>query len=117
VTTDPPRQPHETITRADRFRLLLLLNSPDASETVKSVLPTVAALLSDYLSRLPAKVVYNVSTNEWLANGSRFLCTNDLSGFGPNSVNLMVLAATQEQMFAWRKSREYLIPILVEAET
>jgi hypothetical protein len=112
--TTTPRQPHETITREDRFRVLLLLNSPDASQTVKSVLPTVNALLSDYLHRLPAKVVYNVATKEWLANGSRFVTTNDMSGWGPLSGQLAVLALTTEQMFALDKAREYLIPILIE---
>jgi hypothetical protein len=79
------------------------------------VLPTVNALLSDYLHRLPAKVTYSADTGEWLANSSRFLCTDAMSGYGPLSGSLPVMALTQADRAALNKGREYLIPFLVEA--
>ena len=42
--TTPERQPHETITRSDRLRMLLWLNGPDTPQSIKDVLPTINAL-------------------------------------------------------------------------
>jgi hypothetical protein len=112
---------HYPIARDERRNMLAILNAPDVRTAIAefdpSIMGTVNALLSDYLLRRPTLLKYDSDpgVGEWLADGSRWVPTDNMEGFGPHLSGVVpVLALTTDQMNALDKTRSYLIPILIE---